>query len=302
MPRAVTTNACGLPPGYVTRLPLTMTRRFPGRAGVDPELPPREVLRLAARELHALAAGSSPSARPCARRAGRRSSAPRCNVMCGFAPACTLRRLVLRLRLRRVRARCRRRAASARARVPRGDHERGDDRDADERRHEHAALDAPAAARLSRAPHADRLHLLGNDVARVELVDVQLPVEPEVVGVRAQESLDVRLAREDVELLVLERLQVLAADLRRRLDLREVEALAESCFPEAGTDLEHARSSVDGSVRKVVEQFVDADGEGRREREIDAERPEEAPDARHAAPADAADRPLRAPPRSRGRT
>ena len=30
MPRALTMNACGLPPGYVTRLPFTTTRRFPG--------------------------------------------------------------------------------------------------------------------------------------------------------------------------------------------------------------------------------------------------------------------------------
>jgi hypothetical protein len=39
--------------------------------------------------------------------------------------------------------------------------------------------------------------------AGVELVDVQLPVEPEVVRIGAQEALDVGLGREGVERLLL---------------------------------------------------------------------------------------------------
>ena len=46
-------------------------------------------------------------------------------------------------------------------------------------------------------------------------------------------------AGQDVELLVLERAQVLGADLRRLLDLGEVEALAQARLAEAVADLEH---------------------------------------------------------------
>ena len=59
------------------------------------------------------------------------------------------------------------------------------------------------------------------DEARVVLVDVELAVEPEEVGVRAEEALDVRLGGKHLELLVLERAQVLRADLRRELGLRK---------------------------------------------------------------------------------
>ena len=45
-----------------------------------------------------------------------------------------------------------------------------------------------------------------DDEAGVVLVDVQLPVEPEELGVGAEEALDVRLRRKRRELLVLQRL------------------------------------------------------------------------------------------------
>ena len=72
-------------------------------------------------------------------------------------------------------------------------------------------------------PPDPRLVLLAADEARVELVDVELAVEAEVLGIRAKESLDVRLGGQDGELLVLECPQVLPADLRRELCLCEVE-------------------------------------------------------------------------------
>ena len=154
--------------------------------------------------------------------------------------------------------------------------------------------------RLRRAPRADRLHLDRRDVARVELVHVDLAVEAEVLRVRAEEAFDVRVAREQVEPLVLDRLQVLAADLGAALDLREVEALAEARLAQAGADLEHG-ASVDPLSRKSLfsSSYTPTD-ERRSEREVDPERAEEAPHARDAAPSDAADRALRAPARRAG--
>src|SRR5207248_10977662 len=78
-----------------------------------------------------------------------------------------------------------------------------------------------------------------SDEARVVLVDVELALEPERVGVVPQEALDVRGRGQQVELLVLERLQVLAADLRLLLQLRELELLAQARFAKAVSDLEH---------------------------------------------------------------
>jgi hypothetical protein len=46
--------------------------------------------------------------------------------------------------------------------------------------------------------------------------------------------------REQLEALVLQRTQVLRADLRRVLELREVELLAQARLAEALADLEHA--------------------------------------------------------------
>jgi len=93
--------------------------------------------------------------------------------------------------------------------------------------------------RPSRSPRTDRRLVLADDVTGVELVDVQLPVEAQVLRVRAEEALDVGLRRQDVEVLLLERAQVLAADLRPGLDLRKVESLALPRLAEAVTDLEH---------------------------------------------------------------
>ena len=56
---------------------------------------------------------------------------------------------------------------------------------------------------------------LGGLVLSPELLDEELGVEPELLGVGAQEALHVGRSREQAELLVLERAQVLRADLGR---------------------------------------------------------------------------------------
>ena len=69
-------------------------------------------------------------------------------------------------------------------------------------------------------------------VTGVELVDERLPVEAEVLGVGAQEALRVRRARQDVEVLVLERADVPRADRRLGLDLAVAQVAAFAGFPE----------------------------------------------------------------------
>ena len=93
-----------------------------------------------------------------------------------------------------------------------------DERDGDE---DDARLDpAGAPFRAHRRAARPGVAVIAADVARVELVDVELAVEAEIVGVRPQEALDVGLRRERLEPLLLERAQVLDADLRRQLGLR----------------------------------------------------------------------------------
>ena len=118
-------------------------------------------------------------------------------------------------------------------------------RDDEGREHGDSGDDCENNTTRSRAPAglADRRAqwalLLEPDVAEVVLVHVQLAVEAEVLGVRAEKPLDVGLCGQEVELLVLERTQVLAPDLGRILDLGELEALAQPRLTQAVPDLEH---------------------------------------------------------------
>ena len=114
----------------------------------------------------------------------------------------------------------------AAARLPRRDDDHRQDRDRGERDQHDVRLDPPVAPLRPgrRAARARLVLVLAADEPGVELVDVELAVEAEVLGVGAQESLDVGLGRQQLELLVLEGAQVLAADLRRELGLREVDA------------------------------------------------------------------------------
>jgi hypothetical protein len=82
--------------------------------------------------------------------------------------------------------------------------------------------------------------LVARDVARVVLVDVELPVEAEEVGIGAEEALDVGLRGKHVEALLLEPTEVLAPDLGRELRLGELDPLPQTRVLQTRTDLEHA--------------------------------------------------------------
>ncbi len=75
--------------------------------------------------------------------------------------------------------------------------------------------------------------------SRAELPDDDLGVESEIVGVRAQEALDVRDAGHDVPVLVLHGLDVLDADLDVFFDLLQREVAADPGFAQRVADLKH---------------------------------------------------------------
>ena len=92
-----------------------------------------------------------------------------------------------------------------------------------------------------RPARPERGFLFADEEARVVLVHVELAIEAQVLRVRAEKALDVGRSGELLELLLLERAQVLATDLRRLLELRELEPLAQARFTQAVADLEHAQ-------------------------------------------------------------
>ena len=86
-----------------------------------------------------------------------------------------------------------------------------------------------------------------------------------VVGVRAQEALDVRVRGEAVELLLLERRRYLARTFVRLLDLGEVEALPRPGLAQAGADLEHRGRIVVAEAPRAARSFrPESAGAGRR--------------------------------------
>src|SRR5919201_2115065 len=106
------------------------------------------------------------------------------------------------------------------AELPRCDDQRRDGRDPDERHQYdvplHAEMWLPPL--LAYAPHAVAGVIVDEETGRV-LVDVDLSIQPEEVGVSTQEAPHIRLPRQHVELLVLEGPEVLRADLDRQLGL-----------------------------------------------------------------------------------
>ena len=152
------------------------------------------------------------------------------------------------------------------AELPRGDDESGERSDADEREHDRTPLEAQLV--LRRAPAHGRVDEVLDREARLVLVHVQLPVESEEVGVGTEEALHVRLGREHVEVLLLERAQVLRTDLRRKLGLRDVEALAGAGLAQADSELEHlvtdCRRTKDGELIGYLELVGDEAVERRR--------------------------------------
>src|SRR5581483_9120923 len=112
--------------------------------------------------------------------------------------------------------------------------------------------DRPLSPRAARSRPRGRLvrPVVRQVEARCVLVDVDLAVEAEVVGVRAQEAAHVGVAGERVEVLLLERPDVLRADLRRELDLGVAEPLALARRPQAVADLEHGLSVPGGAATR----------------------------------------------------
>src|ERR1700733_2461096 len=111
---------------------------------------------------------------------------------------------------------------------------------------------APALALTLAPERGDRPHVLVGRalVPSLVLVDEQAAVEPEEVAVGAQEALDVDGAWEQVPFLVLDRAQILGANLRARLDLADVDPRADPRLSKCRADIGHppAKASGGGAV------------------------------------------------------
>src|SRR5581483_7494466 len=95
----------------------------------------------------------------------------------------------------------------------------------------------PAAVPGERVGHERLLVVLGD--ARVELVDVERPVQAEELRIPAQEALRVGLAGQELPALLLERRQVALADPELAVHVRGREAPFLAGFAKRGADLEH---------------------------------------------------------------
>jgi hypothetical protein len=71
-------------------------------------------------------------------------------------------------------------------------------------------------------------------------VDVQVAVEPEEIGVLAQEAPPIRVRREHLKTLPFERFQLLRPDPRSCLNLRQLELPPSARLPQTAADLEHS--------------------------------------------------------------
>ncbi len=183
------------------------------------------------------------------------------------------------------------------AEAPGRDHERRDEPDRDQSQQHEVRLPPVRPSGPSRRHPSRRAHgaiLLADHEAGVVLVDVQLPVEPQILGVGAEEALDVGVRGQQLEALVLERPEVLAADLGAVLGVRELDVAAETCLAEAVADLEHSphgSGPVRGRlVRDEREQGVHADRPGRGQREDESEQSQEAAEAGGPTPSRVAER------------
>src|SRR3989442_1032438 len=94
-----------------------------------------------------------------------------------------------------------------------------------------------APTRIQSVPPGRRTsELLLRREPAVVFVDELLCVEPEVVRIRAEESFRVRRPGEDVEPLVLERRDVLRANVRVALDLRQLESVTQPRLTKSAAD------------------------------------------------------------------
>src|SRR5919206_485471 len=117
---------------------------------------------------------------------------------------------------------------------------------------------ASRAASFARPPAADPDRRDDRCLVRwgepaVVLVDEPLPLEPEVVGIRAEEAARVGRPRQRVEAVVLERGQVFPADFGVALDLRQLEPSTHARLAKTASDLEHLRPllTVDASLARA---------------------------------------------------
>ena len=94
--------------------------------------------------------------------------------------------------------------------------------------------------------------LLRRREAGVVLVQVELAVEAQVVRVRAQEALDVRVPGQHLELLLFEGSAGTSRGSSSRLDPRNLETLPQTSLSQAVADLEHESPIVAGSRRSGV--------------------------------------------------
>ena len=115
--------------------------------------------------------------------------------------------------------------------------------------------------------------------ARVVFVHVELAVEAEVLGVRAQEALDVGLRREQLEALVLEGAEVLPANLRGKLRLGKVDPTARARLVEAVADLEHGARKGTGLLAQA-QNLVHPERDSADQGKIDPRPRQEAADPR----------------------
>ena len=116
--------------------------------------------------------------------------------------------------------------------------------------HCHRPRIGPGATTPSRREHDV---VLGPDDG-VQAVDELLRVEPELLGVVTQEGASVRRPRKRLEAFVLERHQVLGADLGIGLDLIDAETEPDALFAQRGADACHRPTGFYGfyPLRRVL--------------------------------------------------
>src|SRR5207253_6012448 len=119
-------------------------------------------------------------------------------------------------------------------------HDRREHPDGDHRPQQASAAEARAGAREP-LRHEQRLVVVR--VAVVVLGDVEVSVEAEVVRVRAEEALHIRVAGQDLPAFLLQGLEVAVANADRLLDVGGRESSLQAGLAQAPTDLEHAAFS-----------------------------------------------------------
>ena len=141
---------------------------------------------------------------------------------------------------------------------------------------------AAVATRLRVRGGSGRRVVLADGEPRVVLVDERLAVEPERLGVRAQEAADVVGAGRMSNCSSSRARRYFGRIFVRSSSSGKSRLLAEAGLAEAGADVEHAGRSVEArrsvaAGADVLEKPVDAERDERRGREAEADRSEHVP-------------------------